>query len=218
MTVKVRGSEVLNGKYTTRTTAKSFLLVPFTLLLIMLPLSLMRNSHESTPEVSSVSVSSSLNASEIKQCDIFSGRWMHTSAAPYYTNETCHWIIDQQNCMKFGRPDREYLHWRWKPDECELPLFNASHFLNLLRGKKMVFVGDSVGRNQMQSLLCLLSHVSEIPSLFSSFFKRIEAESVCHIAPSLHYTTQSTLSSQFLRNHSLVVFMMENFVNESAFA
>ncbi|KAL9323636.1 hypothetical protein ACSQ67_008493 [Phaseolus vulgaris] len=161
MTVKVRGSEVLNGKYTTRTTAKSFLLVPFTLLLIMLPLSLMRNSHESTPEVSSVSVSSSLNASEIKQCDIFSGRWMHTSAAPYYTNETCHWIIDQQNCMKFGRPDREYLHWRWKPDECELPLFNASHFLNLLRGKKMVFVGDSVGRNQMQSLLCLLSHVSE---------------------------------------------------------
>lgn len=168
MTMKARGNEIFNGKYTTRTTAKSFLLVPFTLLLIMLPLSLMRNSHESTPEVSSATVSSSsLNNTEIKHCDIFSGRWMHTSRPPYYTNETCHWIIDQQNCIKFGRPDREYLHWRWKPDECELPLFNATQFLNLLRGKKMVFVGDSVGRNQMQSLLCLLSHVSDkLPPFF----------------------------------------------------
>jgi len=168
--MKVRGNEIFNGKYTTRSTAKSFLLVPFTLLLIMLPLSLMRSSHEPTPpEVSSsAAVSSSLNNTEIKQCDIFSGRWMHTSRPPYYTNDTCHWIIDQQNCIKFGRPDREYLHWRWRPDECELPLFNATQFLNLLRGKKMVFVGDSVGRNQMQSLLCLLSHVSGkvTPSVF----------------------------------------------------
>ncbi|KAK7271770.1 hypothetical protein RJT34_27943 [Clitoria ternatea] len=124
----------------------------------MLPLSLMRNSHEPPPQISSVS---SLNRTEMKQCNIFQGTWVHNPQEPYYNNETCSWIIDQQNCLKFGRPDRGYQHWRWKPDECELPFFNATEFLNLVRGKKMAFVGDSVGRNQMQSLLCLLSHVSQ---------------------------------------------------------
>ncbi|MED6168772.1 hypothetical protein PIB30_014292 [Stylosanthes scabra] len=61
----------------------------------------------------------------------------------------------------FGRPDMEFLKWRWKPYECELPLFNATQFLELVKGKSMAFVGDSVGRNQMNSLLCLLSHVAE---------------------------------------------------------
>ncbi|KAK7316229.1 hypothetical protein VNO77_35091 [Canavalia gladiata] len=173
--MKFRANEVLNGKYTTRNTAKSVFLVPFTLLLVMLPLSLVRNSHDSTPEISSVN---DLNITEAKQCEIFSGKWIPYPEEPYYNNETCHWIIDQQNCMKFGRPDREYLHWRWKPNECELPLFNAIQFLKLVRGKKMAFVGDSVGRNQMQSLLCLLSHVSQpkdISHKYSSnvaYFKR----------------------------------------------
>lgn len=166
--MKFRANELLNGNYyTTRNTVKSIFLLSFTLLLIMLPLSLMGSSHEPTPQISSSASSfGSFNNTQRKQCNIFSGNWIHSPEGPYYTNETCHWIIDEQNCMKFGRPDSEYLHWRWKPDECELPLFNATLFLNLVRGKKMVFVGDSVGRNQMQSLLCLLSHVSDqlIPS------------------------------------------------------
>ncbi|KAJ1380812.1 PMR5 N-terminal domain [Sesbania bispinosa] len=167
--------EFLNGKYMRRNTPKSVVLVPFTLLLIMLPLSLMRNSHESTHVISFVS---SVNDTETERCDIFSGKWIPYPEGPYYNNETCPLIIDQQNCMKFGRPDREYLHWRWKPNECELPLFNATQFLELVRGKKMAFVGDSVGRNQMQSLLCLLNHVSQpedISHKYSSdviYFKR----------------------------------------------
>lgn len=94
-----------------------------------------------------------------KKCDIFSGRWVPHPEGPYYSNESCHLIIDQHNCMKLGRPDKEYMNWRWKPDECELPLFNPTQFLEIVRGKSMAFVGDSVGRNQMQSLLCLLSGV-----------------------------------------------------------
>ncbi|CAL0299112.1 unnamed protein product [Lupinus luteus] len=125
----------------------------------MLPLSLMRDSNEPSPKISSLSVLK--NSTEVKQCNIFSGKWVHYSEGPYYDNESCHWIIDQQNCMKFGRTDSEFLHWRWKPNECDLPLFDATKFLNVVKGKKMVFVGDSVGRNQMQSLLCLLSHASE---------------------------------------------------------
>ena len=64
--------------------------------------------------------------------------------------------------MKFGRPDSEFLKWRWKPTECELPPFDAVQFLGLVKGKSMAFVGDSVARNQMQSLLCLLATVSTL--------------------------------------------------------
>lgn len=94
-----------------------------------------------------------------KTCDVFNGTWVPYLDEPYYTNETCHWIIDQQNCLKFGRPDREFLKWRWKPDDCELPLFDAVQFLELVRGKSLAFLGDSVGKNQMHSLVCLLTKV-----------------------------------------------------------
>ncbi|CAL0321690.1 unnamed protein product [Lupinus luteus] len=158
--MKVRASEILNGKYTTRNTHISIVLVLFTMLLIMLfPLSLMRDSSESSPKISSVT--SLKNSTEVKQCHIFSGKWVPYTEGPYYNNETCLWIIDQQNCKKFGRPDSEFLQWRWKPDECELPRFDATQFLKVVKGKKMVFVGDSVGINQMFSLICLLSHVSQ---------------------------------------------------------
>ncbi|KAI3884278.1 hypothetical protein MKX03_017118 [Papaver bracteatum] len=92
-------------------------------------------------------------------CDIFRGEWIWNPEATYYTNVTCNYIHDHQNCMKYGRPDTDFLKWRWKPNDCELPIFNPVQFLELLRGKSMAFVGDSVGRNQMQSLMCLLSKV-----------------------------------------------------------
>ncbi|KAK2987461.1 hypothetical protein RJ640_012120 [Escallonia rubra] len=92
-----------------------------------------------------------------KRCNIFRGKWIPHPKGPYYTNATCNLIFDQQNCMKFGRPDTEFLKWRWRPDQCELPLFNGARFLRLVRGKSMAFVGDSVGRNHVQSLLCLIA-------------------------------------------------------------
>ncbi|KAG6405855.1 hypothetical protein SASPL_133449 [Salvia splendens] len=77
--------------------------------------------------------------------------------APYYTNNTCWAIHEHQNCMKYRRPDSDFIKWKWKPDDCDLPAFNPSHFLHMLRDKTMAFVGDSVERNQMQSMICLLS-------------------------------------------------------------
>ncbi|KAH7660154.1 PC-Esterase protein [Dioscorea alata] len=95
-----------------------------------------------------------------KKCDIFRGEWVPNPRAPYYTNNTCWAIHDHQNCMKFGRPDTDFLKWRWKPDGCELPVFNPAQFLELVKGKSLAFLGDSVARNQMQSLICLLNRVS----------------------------------------------------------
>ncbi|KAI3991793.1 hypothetical protein MKX01_038191 [Papaver californicum] len=99
--------------------------------------------------------------SENKQkCDLFTGKWVWDEEnAPYYTNETCSAIHEQQNCMKYGKPNLDFTKWRWKPDECELPIFDPVGFLELLRGKSLAFIGDSVGRNQFASLVCLLAKV-----------------------------------------------------------
>lgn len=102
----------------------------------------------------------------VKKCDIFSGEWVPNPKAPYYTNRTCWAIHEHQNCIKYGRPDSEFMKWKWKPNGCELPIFNPFQFLEIMRGKSMAFVGDSVGRNHMQSLICLLSTVSSSVSNF----------------------------------------------------
>ncbi|MFQ6633999.1 hypothetical protein Gotur_011800, partial [Gossypium turneri] len=99
----------------------------------------------------------SIKISEGEDCDIFLGEWVPNHAAPYYTNTTCWAIHEHQNCMKYGRPDTEFMKWKWKPDGCELPVLNPAQFLEIVRGKSLAFVGDSLGRNQMQSLICLLS-------------------------------------------------------------
>ncbi|PWA71701.1 PMR5 N-terminal domain, PC-Esterase [Artemisia annua] len=54
------------------------------------------------------------------------------------------------------------MKWRWKPNECDLPIFNPYQFLEIVRDKSLAFIGDSVGGNHMQSLICLLAMV-EIP-------------------------------------------------------
>ncbi|XP_019185704.1 PREDICTED: protein trichome birefringence-like 19 [Ipomoea nil] len=99
-------------------------------------------------------------AESVSRCDIFAGEWVPNPEAPYYTNDTCWGIQEHQNCMKFGRPDNGYLKWRWRPDGCELPVFDPFDFLELVRGKALAFVGDSIARNHMQSLVCLLSRVT----------------------------------------------------------
>ncbi|KAG8384538.1 hypothetical protein BUALT_Bualt04G0128300 [Buddleja alternifolia] len=95
----------------------------------------------------------------LEECDIFTGEWVPDPDAPYYTNTTCWAIHEHQNCMKYGRPDSGFLKWRWKPDGCDLPVFDPHRFLDMVRDKSLAFVGDSVGRNQMQSMICLLSRV-----------------------------------------------------------
>jgi len=62
--------------------------------------------------------------------------------------------------------------WKWAPDQCDLPRFDPGIFLETVRGKKMAFIGDSLARNHMESLLCLLSQVTyhTISFFFSTFY------------------------------------------------
>ncbi|KAI3882774.1 hypothetical protein MKW92_041183, partial [Papaver armeniacum] len=92
-----------------------------------------------------------------KKCDLFKGHWIPDLNGPLYTNTSCPTLPESKNCGKNGRRDVDYLNWRWKPNECELPRFDPKTFLKIVRAKKLAFIGDSVARNQMESLLCLLS-------------------------------------------------------------
>lgn len=92
-------------------------------------------------------------------CTLFQGEWILDNEGPAYTNETCHFIEPYQNCMRNERPDTGYLYWRWKPKNCDLARFDADKFLNAMRNKSWALIGDSIFRNHMQSLICLLSKV-----------------------------------------------------------
>ncbi|XP_059629456.1 protein YLS7-like [Cornus florida] len=95
-------------------------------------------------------------------CDLYHGKWIYDSTGPLYTNGSCPVLTQMQNCQGNGRPDKEYENWRWKPAQCDLPRFDAKKFLELMRGKTLAFIGDSVARNQMESMMCILWQV-EVP-------------------------------------------------------
>ncbi|KAL2558265.1 Protein trichome birefringence-like 33 [Forsythia ovata] len=93
-------------------------------------------------------------------CDVFNGRWVWDQAArPLYEEWECPYIQPQLTCQEHGRPDKEYQHWRWQPHGCSLPSFNATLMLETLRGKRMLFVGDSLNRGQYVSMICLVHRV-----------------------------------------------------------
>ncbi|KAG0450817.1 hypothetical protein HPP92_026540 [Vanilla planifolia] len=99
-------------------------------------------------------------------CDLFSGTWVVDEAYPLYDSLTCPFVRKEFDCLKYGRMDREYLRYRWKPSRCELPEFNGRDLMARLRGKKVMFVGDSLSLNMYDSLLCML-HAAAPPATIS---------------------------------------------------
>ncbi|KAL6567805.1 hypothetical protein OROGR_001473 [Orobanche gracilis] len=93
-----------------------------------------------------------------KNCDIFNGRWVRDDTKPYYPPGSCPYIDRDFDCHFNGRPDTEFVKWRWQPYDCDIPRLNATDFLKRLRGKNVVFVGDSLNRNMWESLVCVLRH------------------------------------------------------------
>ncbi|KAJ4838050.1 hypothetical protein Tsubulata_029672 [Turnera subulata] len=95
------------------------------------------------------------NAS-IGECNVFQGSWIQDDGYPLYNASLCPFVERGFDCLANGRRDRGYTKWRWKPRDCDIPRFNARQALEKLRGKRIVFVGDSLSRTQWQSLICLL--------------------------------------------------------------
>ncbi|KAL0908220.1 hypothetical protein M5K25_022700 [Dendrobium thyrsiflorum] len=103
--------------------------------------------------------SSNSGKTKFGDCDLYHGKWIYDPTGPLYTNITCPILTQSQNCQGNGRPDKDYENWRWKPDQCHIPRFDARKFLEMMKGKILAFIGDSVARNQMESMLCILWQV-----------------------------------------------------------
>ncbi|XP_057808206.1 protein trichome birefringence-like 34 [Salvia miltiorrhiza] len=93
------------------------------------------------------------------RCNLFSGKWIYDDVSrPLYDEERCSFMLGDYACKKYGRKDSEYQKWRWQPHQCDLPRFNGTALLEKIRGKRVVFVGDSLNKNQWTSMLCLIEY------------------------------------------------------------
>ncbi|MBA0830221.1 hypothetical protein Goarm_014765 [Gossypium armourianum] len=125
-----------------------------------------------------------------RPCDYSYGRWVRDENYPIQLyNESCVFLDRGFQCRRNGREDVEFLKWRWQPHGCDLPSeimnskviygspffcfrmdhlrFNASDFLERSRNGRIVFAGDSMGRNQWESLICMLAQaVTNQSSIF----------------------------------------------------
>ncbi|KAG5523312.1 hypothetical protein RHGRI_035207 [Rhododendron griersonianum] len=131
----------------------------------------------STTITTTTTTSSSSSSSSSKEeerakvqiaCDYNNGKWIPDKLGPIYNGTSCGIVTDYQDCTTNGRPDLGYLHWKWKPNQCNIPRFEPKVFLQILRNKHLAFVGDSFARNQVESLFCMLATVST-PHLVYSY-------------------------------------------------
>ncbi|KAF5728716.1 protein trichome birefringence-like 38 [Tripterygium wilfordii] len=113
---------------------------------------------------------------QLSGCNLFQGKWVFDASYPLYDSSACPFIDDEFNCKKYGRPDEQYLKYAWKPDSCDIPRFDGGRLLTMWRGKKIMFVGDSLSLNMFESLSCMI-HAS-VPTAKTNFAKRDSLSSV----------------------------------------
>ncbi|KAL2487087.1 Protein trichome birefringence-like 8 [Abeliophyllum distichum] len=100
---------------------------------------------------------SASNSALESHCDYSYGNWASDETQPIqkYT-ENCPFLDPGFRCQQSGREDMDYQKWRWQPQRCNLPTFDAADFLRRIQNGRIVFAGDSIGRNQWESLICML--------------------------------------------------------------
>lgn len=62
-----------------------------------------------------------------EECNVANGKWVfNRSIKPSYSDRSCPYLDRQVSCVKNGRPDSDYRHWEWQPEDCTLPRLISS--------------------------------------------------------------------------------------------
>ncbi|KAK3034518.1 hypothetical protein RJ639_032507 [Escallonia herrerae] len=109
----------------------------------------------------------SLTTDEGKQaCNFAKGKWVTDDSWPLYSGFGCkQWLSGMWACRLTQRIDFVYEKLRWLPKDCAMESFTRSKFLTRMQNKTLAFVGDSLGRQQFQSLMCMITGGEERPDV-----------------------------------------------------
>lgn len=103
-----------------------------------------------------------------QDCNYAKGKWVFDDSWPLYSGSDCkQWLSPMWACRLTQRKDFEYEKLRWQPNGCSAEPFTASKFLTRMRNKTLAFVGDSLGRQQFQSLMCMVSSGEKRPDVLN---------------------------------------------------
>ncbi|XP_063945645.1 protein trichome birefringence-like 14 isoform X1 [Daucus carota subsp. sativus] len=103
---------------------------------------------------------------ENQDCNYAKGKWITDDNRPLYSGFGCKkWLSPMWACRLTQRTDFAYEKLRWQPKDCKTKDFTSSNYLRRMQGKTLAFIGDSLGRQQFQSLMCMVSGGEERPDV-----------------------------------------------------
>ncbi|XP_040951730.1 protein trichome birefringence-like 16 [Gossypium hirsutum] len=91
-------------------------------------------------------------------CNYAKGKWVVDDRRPLYSGFGCKQsLAPMWACSLMQRQDFAFEKLRWQPKGCEMEEFEGPKFLKRMQDKTLAFVGDSLGRQQFQSLMCMIT-------------------------------------------------------------
>lgn len=93
----------------------------------------------------------------LMKCDFFDGKWVKDDSYPLYKPDSCSLIDEQFNCIRNGRPDKEYQTYKWKPKGCSLPRYwKILNLLFLVLGGKVFNLMDVYVNPKLTIFVCFM--------------------------------------------------------------
>lgn len=103
-------------------------------------------------------IDTSVTKVETQACNFGKGKWVPADNRPLYSGFGCkQWLSGMWACRLTQRTDFGYEKLKWQPKDCKMDDFTGATFLKRMQDKTLAFVGDSLGRQQFQSLMCMVT-------------------------------------------------------------